>query len=93
MWKLRHCDEKREVSRLTSDFLYELERCELYVLVVFELPVFLLLFKVDNQVISFVNRNTFLTDVHDFKTESIQMTYFVVVASSGFRFQACQETL
>ena len=29
VWKLRHCDEKREVSRLTSDFDYELELFEL----------------------------------------------------------------
>lgn len=29
VWKLRHCDEKREVSRLTSDFHYELELFEL----------------------------------------------------------------
>ena len=37
MWKLRHCDEKREVSRLTSHFHYELELFEpMYVLVVFE---------------------------------------------------------
>ena len=37
VWKLRHCDEKREVSRLTSHFHYELELFEpMYVLVVFE---------------------------------------------------------
>ena len=29
VWKLRHCDEKREVSRLTSDFHYKLELFEL----------------------------------------------------------------
>ena len=87
VWKLRHCDEKREVSRLTSHFHYELELFELC-MCCFE---FLLLFKVDNQV--FVNRNTFLIDVHDFKTESVQITSFVGVASSGFCFQACQETL
>ena len=35
VWKLRHCDEKREVSRLTSDFHYELERLKLFMFYLF----------------------------------------------------------